>query len=63
MRIGRMSEMIGPTSEYETHVTVRCADGAALDRLDAWARAAATWSTTSSCGSRRASNTRPWSPW
>ncbi len=39
MRTGRMSEMIVPMSEYETHVTVRCADGAALDRLDAWARA------------------------
>ncbi|MGW0391701.1 hypothetical protein ACWDYJ_12550 [Streptomyces sp. NPDC003042] len=26
-------------SEYETHVTVRCADPAALARLDAWARA------------------------
>lgn len=39
MRIGRMSEMIGSMAEYETHVTVRCADAAALDRLDAWARA------------------------
>ncbi|MGW7438883.1 hypothetical protein [Streptomyces sp. NPDC054849] len=33
-----MSEKIVFMSEYETHVTVRCADGAALDRLDAWAR-------------------------
>ncbi len=39
MRIGRMSEKIGPMSEYETHVTVRCADAAELARLDAWAGA------------------------
>ncbi|KIX78234.1 ankyrin, partial [Streptomyces sp. MBRL 10] len=34
-----MSEKIGPMSEYETHVTVRCADAAELARLDAWAGA------------------------
>ncbi|MFG2482780.1 hypothetical protein ACGFSI_08440 [Streptomyces virginiae] len=34
-----MSEMIDSMSEYETHVTVRCADAAELARLDAWARA------------------------
>lgn len=39
MRIGRMSEMIDSMSEYETHVTVRCADAAELARLDAWAGA------------------------
>lgn len=39
MRIGHMSEMIGSMHEYETHVTVRCADAAELARLDAWAAA------------------------
>lgn len=39
MRIGRMSEMIGCRHEYETHVTVRCADAAEPARLDAWAAA------------------------
>ncbi|MFB7181239.1 hypothetical protein ACFCYI_26470 [Streptomyces sp. NPDC056257] len=34
-----MSEMIGSMAEYETHVTVRCADAAELARLDAWAGA------------------------
>lgn len=39
MRLGRMSEMIDSMSEYETHVTVRCADAAELARLGAWAGA------------------------
>lgn len=39
MRIGRMSEMIDSMHEYETHVTVRCADATELARLDAWAAA------------------------
>ncbi|MER6250535.1 hypothetical protein ABT224_03960 [Streptomyces sp. NPDC001584] len=34
-----MSEMIDSMSEYETRVTVRCADAAELARLDAWAGA------------------------
>ncbi|MGZ9930841.1 hypothetical protein ACXNSR_13190 [Streptomyces sp. NC-S4] len=34
-----MSEMIDSMAEYETHVTVRCADAAELARLDAWAGA------------------------
>ncbi|MFF4387033.1 hypothetical protein ACFY0G_09640 [Streptomyces sp. NPDC001552] len=34
-----MSEMIDFMAEYETHVTVRCADAAELARLDAWAGA------------------------
>ncbi|WP_405788799.1 hypothetical protein OG753_15415 [Streptomyces sp. NBC_00029] len=34
-----MSEMIDSMSEYETHVTVRCADAAELARLDIWAGA------------------------
>ncbi|MFJ9548080.1 hypothetical protein [Streptomyces erythrochromogenes] len=34
-----MSEMIGSMHEYETHVTVRCADAAESARLDAWAAA------------------------
>ncbi|MFJ7590318.1 hypothetical protein ACIQZO_23620 [Streptomyces sp. NPDC097617] len=34
-----MSEMIDSMAEYETHVTVRCADAAELTRLDAWAGA------------------------
>lgn len=39
MRLGRMSEMFDSMPEYETHVTVRCADAAELARLDAWAGA------------------------
>ncbi|WCD86294.1 hypothetical protein KPP03845_102640 [Streptomyces xanthophaeus] len=39
MRTGRMSETIGSMPEYETHVTVHCASGAELERLDAWAGA------------------------
>ncbi|WP_330330267.1 hypothetical protein OHS33_11360 [Streptomyces sp. NBC_00536] len=31
-----MSEMIGTMSSYETHVTVRCPDPAALARLESW---------------------------
>ncbi|MFE7187031.1 hypothetical protein [Streptomyces erythrochromogenes] len=34
-----MSEMIGSMHEYETHVTVRCADAAEPARLDVWAAA------------------------
>ncbi|MFJ8014065.1 hypothetical protein [Streptomyces sp. NPDC096339] len=34
-----MSERICVMYEYETHVTVRCADAEALARLDAWAGA------------------------
>ncbi|MFC9298999.1 hypothetical protein ACFTWH_32180 [Streptomyces sp. NPDC057011] len=34
-----MSEKIGSMYEDETHITVRCADAEALDRLDAWAAA------------------------
>ncbi|MFD9481483.1 MULTISPECIES: hypothetical protein [Streptomyces] len=37
MRIGHTSEMIDSMPEYETHVTLRCADAAELARLDAWA--------------------------
>ncbi|MER7735764.1 hypothetical protein ABTX80_33270 [Streptomyces erythrochromogenes] len=34
-----MSEMIGSMREYETHVTVRCADAAEPVRLNTWAAA------------------------